>query len=170
MKILDEKGRLFGKLNLIDLLVILAILYGLYFVGTKVLARYFMPIQIDKYIVTLRAESVQPEIIDSIKVGDKLIDRSGSTVGVVVEPKPVLKPSEVYVQTREGTIKETYQPKLKDMDITLEVIAPRGARVKYNTQNMLIGSRIEYDFAGDGSMIGIHVKAVCTSIQKAGNQ
>lgn len=169
MKILDEKGRLFGKLNLIDLLVILAVLYGLYFVGTKVVARYFVPIQTDKYIVTLRAESVQPEIIDSIKVGDKLIDRSGSAIGIVIEPKPVLKPSEVYVQTREGTITETYQPKLKDMDITLEVVAPKGTRVKYNTQNMLIGSRIEYDFAGEG-MIGIHVKAVCTFIQKAGNQ
>ena len=39
---------------------------------------------------------------------------------------------------------------------------------KYNTNNMLVGSRLEYDFVSEG-MMGIHVKALCVSINKAGN-
>ena len=36
MKFIDEKGRLFGKLNLIDLLVVLVIIVGVVAVGMKV--------------------------------------------------------------------------------------------------------------------------------------
>ncbi len=165
MVILDDKGRLFGKLNLIDLVVIVVILLGLWWGVDKIVARYFIPQEFDAYTVMLRAEAVPPEIIDSIKVGDKLVERSGNTIGTVVEPKPALKPSEVYVQTREGLIVESFQPKLKDMDITVEVIAPKGGRVRYNTNNVLVGSRWEYDFAGEG-MMGIHVKALCVQIVK----
>lgn len=165
MVILDDKGRLFGKLNIIDLIVIVVILLGLWWGVDKIITRYFTPQELDFYTIILRAEAVPPEIIDSIKLGDKLIERSGNVVGTVVEPKPILKPSEVYVQTREGLIVESFQPKLKDMDITVEVATIKGGRVRYNTNNVLVGSRWEYDFAGKG-MIGIHVKALCVKITK----
>lgn len=168
MVILDEKGRLFGKLNIIDLLVLIVLLYGLYWGGTKIVTKYFVHPKFDSYVVVLRAENVNPEIIEGIHVGDKLVERSGTVIGTVIKPEPVLRDSMVYVQTREGLIIESVQPKLKDMDITVEVKTPQGTRVKYNTNNMLVGSRLEYDFVSEG-MMGIHVKALCVSINKAGN-
>jgi len=164
MVLLDDKGRLFGKLNVIDLLTIIILLIGLWWGGTKIIDRYFVKTEIDRYKVLLRAEEVNPEIIDNIDKGDKLIERSGNVIGTVME-KPVLIPSKVYVQTREGLIEESVQPKLSDMDIWVMVETPKGTRVRYNTNNMLVGSKFEYDFAGKG-MIGIHVKALCASIQR----
>ncbi len=46
MKLFDEKGKLFGKINIIDLLVILVVIVALIVVGAKVLgAGFFQPSQ-----------------------------------------------------------------------------------------------------------------------------
>ncbi|MEG0754956.1 MAG: DUF4330 domain-containing protein, partial [Oscillospiraceae bacterium] len=37
MKVVDEKGKLFGKINIIDLLVIILVIAGLALVGWKVI-------------------------------------------------------------------------------------------------------------------------------------
>lgn len=151
MAILDEKGRLFGKVNLIDLLLVIVLVSGLTFGGYKILSRYFITTEYDDYKVTLKAEDVHPEMVDAIRIGDKLIERSGAVIGTVVEPRPYLVPAEVYVQNREGRIETSIQPKLKDLVITVMVKVPKGQRIKYNTNNLLIGSRLEYEFATEGS-------------------
>ena len=151
MAILDEKGRLFGKVNLIDLLLVIVLVCGLAFGGYKILSRYFITTEYDDYKVILKAEDVHPEMVDAIRIGDKLIERSGAVIGTVVEPRPYLVPAEVYVQNREGRIETSIQPKLKDLMITVIVKVPKGQRIKYNTNNLLIGSRLEYEFATEGS-------------------
>lgn len=151
MAILDEKGRLFGKVNLIDLLLVIVLVCGLAFGGYKILSRYFITTEYDDYKVILKAEDVHPEMVDAIRIGDKLIERSGAVIGTVVEPRPYLVPAEVYVQNREGRIETSIQPKLKDLMITVIVKVPKGQRIKYNTNNLLIGSRLEYEFASEGS-------------------
>jgi hypothetical protein len=162
MAILDEKGRLFGKANLIDLLLIVVLACGLAFGGYKILSRYFITTEYDNYKVILRAEDVHPEMVDAIRVGDKLIERSGAVIGTVVEPRPYLVPAEVYVQNREGRIETSIQPKLKDLMITVMVKVPKGQRIKYNTNNLLIGSRLEYEFATEGSFKVIRYDSIKT--------
>lgn len=151
MAILDEKGRLFGKVNLIDLLLVIVLVCGLAFGGYKILSRYFITVEYDDYKVVLKAEDVHPEMVDAIRIGDKLIERSGAVIGTVIEPRPYLLPAEVYVQNREGRIETSIQPKLKDLVITVMVKVPKGQRIKNNTNNLLIGSRLEYEFATEGS-------------------
>lgn len=162
MAILDEKGRLFGKVNLIDLLLIVVLACGLAFGGYKILSRYFITTEYDNYKVILRAEDVHPEMVDAIRVGDKLIERSGAVIGTVVEPRPYLVPAEVYVQNREGRIETSIQPKLKDLMITVMVKVAKGQRIKYNTNNLLIGSRLEYEFATEGSFKVIRYDSIKT--------
>ncbi len=178
MAFIDGKGRLFGKLNIIDLLVIVVLLFGLYWVGNKVYSRFFGADEfVDSYRIVLRAENVHPEMADSIKAGYKLIERSGKIIGNV-DSAPVLKDAIVYVRTPQGTIEgstavivieDSVQPKLKDMDIELIVNTSLGARLKYNTQNVLVGSRIEYDFVQEGSMLGAHLRCLCVSMVKLEN-
>lgn len=163
MVILDEKGRLFGKVNLIDLLLVIVLACGLGFGGYKILSRYFITIEYDNYKVVLKAEDVHPEMVDAIRIGDKLIERSGAVIGTVVEPRPYLLPAEVYVQNREGRIETSIQPKLKDLIITVIVKVPKGQRIKYNTNNLLIGSRLEYEFASEGSFKTIRYESIKTS-------
>lgn len=162
MVILDEKGRLFGKVNLIDLLLVMVLALGLAFGGYKILARYFITTEYDNYKVVLKAEDVHPEMVDAIRIGDKLIERSGAVIGTVVEPRPYLMPAEVYVQNREGKIETSIQPKLKDLVITVTVKVPKGQRIKYNTNNLLIGSRLEYEFASEGSFKTIRYESIKT--------
>jgi hypothetical protein len=151
MVILDDKGKLFGKINIIDLLVVIALVAGLVFGGYKIIGRYFIHTEYENYKVVLRAEDVHPEMVDAIRIGDKLIERSGAVIGTVIEPRPYLLNAEVYVQNREGRIETSIQPKLKDIIITVLVKTPVGQRIKYNTNNLLIGSRLEYEFATEGS-------------------
>ncbi len=113
MVILDEKGRLFGKINIIDLLIVIALAGGLVFGGYKIIGRYFIHTEYENYKVVLRAEDVHPEMVDAIRIGDRLIERSGAIVGAVIEPRPYLLDAEVYVQNREGKIETSIQPKLK---------------------------------------------------------
>lgn len=160
MVILDEKGKLFGKINIIDLLVIIVLIVGLAFGGYKILSRYFIHTDYENYVVVLRAEDVHPEMVDAIRIGDDLIERSGAIVGTVIEPRPYLTDSEVYVQNREGKIETSIQPKLKDLMITVLVKTPVGQRIRYNTNNLLIGSRLEYEFATDGTFKTIRYTSV----------
>lgn len=167
MVILDEKGKLFGKLNIIDLLVIIVLIAGLAFGGYKVLSRYFIHTDYEKYVVVLRAEDVHPEMVDAIRIGDDLIERSGGVVGTVIEPRPYLMDSEVFVQNREGKIETTIQPKLKDLVITVLIDTPVGQRIRYNTNNLLIGSRLEYEFATEGTFKTIRYTSVKPAEGKA---
>lgn len=170
MVFIDKNGRLFGKLNIIDLLVIIIIAIGLYWVGGKIYTRFFSTEEfMDRYRIILRAENVHPEMADSIKAGYKLIERSGNIVGNV-DSDPVLRDAIVYVRTPQGTIEgstaklvvnDSVQPKLKDMDIEVHVSTPKETRLKYNTQNVLVGSRIEYDFVQEGTTLGAHLKCLC---------
>jgi len=178
MTFIDSKGKLFGKLNIIDLLVIIVIALGLYWVGGKVYTRFFSTEEfVDKYRIVLRAENVHPEMVDSIKAGYKLVERSGNIVGNV-DSDPILKDAIVYVRTPQGTIEgstakivvnDSVQPKLKDMDIEVHVTTSLESRLKYNTQNVLVGSRIEYDFVQEGSTLGAHLKCLCVDMEKLEN-
>jgi hypothetical protein len=178
MVIIDKNGRLFGKLNIIDLIVIIVVGLGLYWVGGKVYTRYFSPEQFqDRYRIVLRAENVHPEMADSIKAGYKLVERSGNIVGNV-DSDPILKDAIVYVRTPQGTIEgstaklvinDSVQPKLKDMDIEVIATTPLGKRLKYNTQNVLVGSRIEYDFVQEGSTLGAHLNCLCVDMDQLEN-
>ena len=160
MVILDEKGRLFGKLNIIDLLLVIVLICGLAYGGYKIIGRYFIHTEFEDYKVVLRAEDVNAEMADAIHIGDTLIERSGAVVGTVVEPRPYLMPSEVYVQNREGRIETAIQPKLRDLMITIIVKVPKGQRIKYNTNNLLIGSRLEYEFNTNGTFKTIRYDSV----------
>ena len=88
MKIVDEKGKLFGKINVIDFLVILFLLcilpafYFGYKVATRKLVeveppkREFVEIEIDYQFIKLK-----PEVLKLISVGDKELDRNGQVIG-----------------------------------------------------------------------------------------
>lgn len=91
MKILDEKGRLFGKINLIDFLVIMLLVLSvpmLYF-GYKILIKKptpevkhvgeFVEIELD-----CRFEKVKPEALKHISVGDQELNEFGQVVGKIM--------------------------------------------------------------------------------------
>ncbi|MDD4910356.1 MAG: DUF4330 domain-containing protein [Candidatus Omnitrophica bacterium] len=90
MKVIDDKGRLFGKINIIDFLalVFLVCLLPIFYLGYKVFtqepidteAKEFIEIMIDVRFIKLR-----PEVAKVISIGDKEFDNDGHPIGEVVE-------------------------------------------------------------------------------------
>ena len=82
MKLVDEKGKLFGKLNIIDLLVILLLIAAVALIGWKVLNKDGAS-NASRTILTytVEVEGVDPEVYEGIKtyvpgesgIGDQLM-------------------------------------------------------------------------------------------------
>jgi hypothetical protein len=87
MKIIDEKGRLFGRINLIDFIVLVSLFSFIPFVylGYNIISRRNMAVEAPKVFTELelycKLIKVDPQIIKLIAVGDKEIDESGATIG-----------------------------------------------------------------------------------------
>jgi len=87
-KIIDQKGRLFGKINVIDLIVVLAIpALILGFLYNRSLQRVQDIIRADTPIyITFVAEGVRQFTVDSVSVGDVLYrrDEPSHPLGTVI--------------------------------------------------------------------------------------
>lgn len=90
MKMIDEKGKLFGKINVIDFLVILFLLciFPAFYYGYKIMNRKvevettteeFIEIETDCLFIKLK-----PEVLKLISVGDKELDEEGEVIGEIV--------------------------------------------------------------------------------------
>lgn len=135
MRLIDDKGRLFGKINLIDFLVILFMIcsmplfYYMYKVVTKESsvteeAKVSTNIEIDCRFIELT-----PELLTLIAVGDKEVDSQGNVIGEISwlgQAKPYkykfsIRPGEVLFE-EDDTLKELagrlkLKAKIKDSNL-----------------------------------------------------
>ncbi|UCB57010.1 MAG: DUF4330 domain-containing protein [Candidatus Omnitrophota bacterium] len=90
MKMIDDKGMLFGKINIIDFLVILFLfcLMPMLYFGYKIFTKKpeiqtskseFIEIEIDCLAV-----KIKPEVLKVISIGDRELDNNGQVIGEVV--------------------------------------------------------------------------------------
>lgn len=90
MKIVDEKGRLFGKINIIDFLVILFLLCFIpmfFYLGYKISKKPLpveWPREFSELELDFRLTKVKQEVLKLIKVGDKEIDNNGKVIGEII--------------------------------------------------------------------------------------
>ncbi|MHB1043972.1 MAG: DUF4330 domain-containing protein [Eubacteriales bacterium] len=118
MKIVDDKGRLFGLVNIVDFLVLLAVLLvlgGAYYKykGRGVVAGA------DKTVrLTVLSTVQRPEVIDDMKVGDRMVSGSSYT-GVVIKDIKT-RQSEMVATDSAGRRVMTLDPYYLDAIVTLE--------------------------------------------------
>lgn len=91
MKIIDERGRLFGKINIIDFLTLLFLfsLVPMFYFGYRI-AKIKSPEEaIGKQWIEMEfpclLRGVDPEALNLIKAGDRQLDADGKQIGEVVE-------------------------------------------------------------------------------------
>lgn len=138
MKIIDEKGKLFGKINIIDFLVILFLFFlvPMFYFGYKItrekpkiskeVAELVEPpkepveIELNCLLVKLR-----PQIASIISAGDKELDKNGDTIGEIVS---LGKPLPYVYQFDVGITK-----KIKKEDLVLKQI-PATLKIKAETR------------------------------------
>ena len=100
MKLLDEKGRLFGKINVIDLFVLIVIIYAAIFAARWIkIAEDPSWAQVTISRAHCTAVTEVPNYIANIaKVGDEIIDVRGKVVGYIekIEPFSGRTPPAIY--------------------------------------------------------------------------
>lgn len=144
MKIIDEKGRLGGKLNIVDLIVlvivvglIVAVCYRLF--SGSVNANGLSPLAEDEYCyVTLYSSLVVPEIAENIKEGDKLVANSKYTDAEIVSVESV--PAAYVATDLNGNAVLSEHPIWKDVTVVVrEKINPSSVILKVGGQEARIG-------------------------------
>lgn len=124
MKAIDEKGRIFGKINIFDLFVLLALLIAIGTVGYKVVSDKVKAsgiVPTTTYIVTIKSLAMPPSYTEALKKDDRIYyDNSGfvnaKIVGISEEPAMIT------VQTSDGSLIESKSPNLVDVTVDIEVI------------------------------------------------
>lgn len=144
MKIIDEKGKLFGFINVVDLIIlaiILALIGGVAFrlVSSKVNARNANPFseQEDIY-VTLYSGLVVPEISSSLKVGDKLVANNSFTNAEIVSISA--KPADYVSTNAEGEAVLSEHPLWQDVTVVVkDKVQPSNIILKVGGQEARVG-------------------------------
>ena len=103
--IIDDKGRLFRKINLIDLLIILIVIAaGIFVFGKYGKAKIMTPFdKQEPIIITFAIEGLPEYAADSISDGDTTIDKvSSSVIGKVVKGSIQKDPDIFYAPDQNG--------------------------------------------------------------------
>ena len=122
MKLVNEKGKLFGIINLVDLLILIAILLAAGAVGYKMLSQpVTQAIAPEKEAeVVVRVRGAMPyfvEQVETITEGEKLIAGNDYVNGTVKSVDVV--PYVITTTTADGPIVQVTDPIKKDILITI---------------------------------------------------
>ena len=90
MKIIDKQGRLFGKISVIDLIVIavVVILAAALYMKRNVMEHTSPSVPTTGIVYEVRVPSVRDELLDEFQVGDKVYDKdndSGNAIGTIID-------------------------------------------------------------------------------------
>lgn len=147
MKIIDDKGKLFGIVNLLDLFVAIFILVIVIAVSMKLVNNpesYAVSSEdnVKDMYVTLRCQSVTDSFIDSLAPGDKLLAQNAYTGGEVFEVGAPT-PAEYTGVDDNGNVVVSEHPYLKDVYVT--VVTKQNIEtpvLKVNGQESRVGTKI----------------------------
>ncbi|NMA65494.1 MAG: DUF4330 domain-containing protein [Clostridiaceae bacterium] len=154
MKVIDEKGRIFGKINLFDLIVLLAVIFlaggiGYKMVKNKSEAENRVPVK--TYIATVKCSQVPDTFATTLEKDLRIYyDSDGFTNAKIVSIEE--EPAVVTVQTADGKLVESVDPNLKDVYVEIEI------EDKQNDDDIKIG---RYSAAVGGKITVKTIYAFC---------
>jgi len=144
MKLVNERGKLFGIINLVDFVLLLVIILGGLAVGYKMFNKPIQEIVSNEVpvTVTVRVRGAMPYLVDemmaNIKAGDRLVSGTSYDNAEVVSLEAV-----PYVYTgadKEGQPMDITDPSKKDIIITVKSVGdPDAAIFKIGSQEVRTG-------------------------------
>ena len=120
MKIVDENGKLFGKINLVDLGIILLIVLAVAAVGYKVVRERFAGRVTATINYTICVEGVRQQSVDAISmVKENITDaENDDPIGDIIDVKQTA--AEEFIEMADGEYKKAEYPDKYDLYITVE--------------------------------------------------
>jgi hypothetical protein len=104
MKVLDEKGKLFGLINIIDLavllIVVLLIAGGIWYINRD---KPSDTVNMKDYIITIKCPAYGDDVLNAMNVGDKLYYAGGFIDAEIIEVKANLRKL-MYIPRTEGLL------------------------------------------------------------------
>lgn len=144
MKLIDEKGKLFGKLNIVDLIVVVVIVVliaavAVRFTSSKLNANGLNPASEDQYCYVTAFASLQvPEVAESLKIGDHVVAGGKYTDAEIVDIK--VEPAAYVGVNSEGKAVYSEHPIWKDVTVVIkEKINPSNITIKVGGQEARVG-------------------------------
>ncbi len=125
MKVIDEKGKVFGKINIIDMAIILLVValfagvgYKLFFQKNNGVSE--QPTKKEKVEVSFLVKGCTPEIKDSIKKGDKLIVNNQLSDAEVTAVE--VSNSKTTTVDEKGNLSVAENPLVVDLKINVNIL------------------------------------------------
>lgn len=147
MKLINDKGKIFGLINIVDLIVLVIIVaivgaVGYRAMSPKVNANVDSDTPKEQYCyVTVVAQQAVPEAVDELKVGDKLVANNEFTDAEIVSISSA--PAAQVNVNSEGQSVLSQHPLWKDITVVVkEKIDPSSVILKVATQEV----RVNYPF------------------------
>lgn len=147
MKFIDEKGKLFGKINALDLgivFIVLLLILGTYFkffaLNNTSVVQDMIPI---KYEIEIKGS--RHLLAEALKEGDLLYDKvSGNSIGKIVGIAE--RPATQQIQLLDASIKECELPNRFDITLTVEAEAVKRERAYLvnRSYNLIINANREF--------------------------
>ena len=122
MKVIDEKGKIFGKINIFDLFVLLALVIIIGLVGYKIIDKKRQSnnqIPTKTYIVTVKSFEMPPTYTEALKDNRIYYDIDKFVNAKIIDIRE--EPAKITVQTPDGQLIEVESDTLQDVTIDLEV-------------------------------------------------
>lgn len=120
MKLIDEKGKFFGKINAIDFVIILIVIvlavatYQKFFkMDNTSITQTMLPIKYDVEILGCREQ-----LSNAIKQGDELYDKISGKIGNITNISK--RTAKQTIQLADGSYKECDVPNRYDITLTVE--------------------------------------------------
>jgi hypothetical protein len=143
MKIIDEKGKLFGWVNVFDLFVVLVIIAGVFFVTSRLNFNEteVSTVEVDVDI-TFLIEDVRVETVDAMIIGDQMYEYDtnlyfGEVIGFEYENHPV------YIETESGNLIKAENPDRYDLYVKIRATAIEGPfNLSVATKRVVVGRHL----------------------------
>jgi Tfp pilus assembly major pilin PilA len=145
---IDKKGKLFGLVNIVDLIVVLLIIAVVAAIGYKLFSSKLNAqngttlTEDDQYCyVTVVASQVVPEIAEQLHEGDKLVANNAFTDAEIVSVK--CEDADYVGVNSEGEAVQSKHPMWKDVTcVVKEKINPNSVILKVGDQEVRVGFKI----------------------------
>lgn len=142
--VVDSKGRLFGKVNIIDFCVVLLVILaaaGLVYKVAKGGKQTGIEGKTKTVYVTVKADSIIPEIVKHVKKDDQLINGNVKIDAWIKSIK--VEPAMEVVRTQQGELVAAKDPYRKDMTVKIKALIPVENKSTYTmvgVQPAIVGS------------------------------
>lgn len=165
MKLIDERGRLFGLINLFDLLALIALSVVLTAVGIRIAAKSGEKqanVQTKTWIATIKCPSVPDSFAESVMRDNRLYYETDGFVNAIVVEIREEEAELLGVIPVDGTT-IVYDPNLKDVYVQLEIQDdPRDECVKVGRYAVCVGGsfpiKTPYAFSTNGLVLDLYEK------------